>query len=683
MSDPLDLLISRYLDGTASADDVRRLDARLQEDAESRRDLILDAAQDTLLRECLAELAPVPGAVPLRRPRWVVRSVMAVAAVVIAAVSLVLLCERYPMPQALGSYTVRGGGPVERGSVLTAGAEGAAVALGGYCQVDLQPGSTMRIEGARRAEQVFIEQGGVVCEADRGVGAFDVATSVGTASVTGTLFAVWLTDEDGERALFDRRMSVEVLVGSVLVSGTWGEMVVHAGETAALPPPEAAVREVLASLGLPEAVRATPERQLVGPQVVELLAEYRAALRRRFFDAAQKTLRTAMPKAMSAKVRPKVQAIRRKLRAGPASASDLARIRLAVEQRARQTMMELIHRTADQLAEEAAGDDRLMAWLLAQHIRAKLPGDTIAAFDVGLVERGIADTAPDYVVRASDAVRAAIETHDPDITGVVDAKTGAVVAGEEGGSPVSDEALEKGVRRRIGSALGTIGLPPEQLEKLEALLTAYDFRTERMAYRVEVRERLFDAARTRLRTMMSQRMAKKVQAEIMAVRERAAADGPPSVTDRARVQRAVMARARTKMMHMLHGIVDDVARRAAEDERLLAARVAKALRQKLPRDRTEAFNDALQKAGLSDDEAEYLAETEKRIGEAVNRHEPDLTDIVDPKTGEVILGDGGRRGLAMSENRIALLSRPVNRGARTAVVGYVCQMATSDLGWWR
>lgn len=644
MSDPLDLLISRYLDGTASADEVRRLDARLQEDAESRRALILDAAQDMLLRQCLAEVAPVAGAVPLRRPRWVVRSVMAVAAVVIAAVSLVLLCERYPMPQALGSYTVRGGGPVERGSVLTAGAEGAAVALGGYCQVDLQPGSTMRIEGARRAEHVFIEQGGVVCEADRGVGAFDVATSVGTASVTGTLFAVWLTDEDGERALFDRRMSVEVLVGSVLVSGTWGEIVVHAGEVAALPPPEAAVREVLASLGLPEAVRATPERQLVGPQVVELRAECRAALRRRFFDAAQKTLRTAMPKAMSAKVRPKVQAIRRKLRAGPVSASDLARIRLAVEQRARQTMTGLIHRTADQLAEEAAGDDRLMAWLLAQHIRAKLPGDTIAVFDAGLVKRGIADTAPDYVARATDAVRAAIDAHDPDITGIVDPETGAIVAGEEAVSRISGEALEKGVRRRITSAIGTIGLPDEEFDKLEALLAAYDFRTERMTYRVEVRDRLFDAARTRLRTMMSQRMAKKVQAEITAVRERAAADGPLSVTDRARVQRAVMARARTTMMQKLHGIVDDVARRAADDEGLLAARVAKALRQKLAKERAQALDDALKTAGVSDDEARFFAVAEERVGAEAARYQPDLTGIVDPRTGEVILEGKGWNG---------------------------------------
>jgi len=644
MNDALDLLISRYLDGTASADEVRRLDAHLQEDGGARRALILDAAQDTLLRECLAEVATLVGAAPSHRTRWVVRTAMAAAAMVIAAVGLVLLGDRYPTPEASGSYTVRGGGPIERGSALTAGAEGAAVALGGYCQVDLQPGSTMRIEGARRAEQVFIEQGGVVCEADRGVGAFDVATPIGTASVTGTLFAVWLTDQEGDRKLFDRRMSVEVLVGAVLVSGTWGEMTLHAGETAVLPPPEAAVREVLASLDLPEAVRALPERHLVGPRVVELHAEYRTALRRRFLDAAQRVLRTVMPAAMSAKVRPKVQALRRKLRAGPASGNDLARIRLAVERRTRQTMMELIHRTADQLADDAARDDHLMAWLLAQHARAKLPGDANAAFDAGLAERGIADTAQDYVVRTEDAVRAAVNAYDPDLTGIVDPKTGAVVAGEESGSPVSDDVLRKGVWRGILAALGTIGLPDEESGKLETLLAAYDLRAERMTYRVEVRERLFDAARTRLRTMMSLRMANKVQCKTMVARERAAADGPLSATDRARVQRAVMGRTRTKMMLMLHGVADEVARRAAEDERLLAARVVRTLRQQLPSESAEAFDDALSEAGVSDDETQYLIEAQERVGAAANRHEPDLTGIVDSKTGEVILEDKGWRG---------------------------------------
>jgi len=641
MSDSLDLLISRYLDTTASADEVRHLDARLREDAVARRTLILDAAQDALLRECLAEVEPLVGATPLRRPRRVVRAVMALAAVVIAVMSLMLLCERYPRPRASGSYTVAGGGPVGRGSVLSAGTEGAAVALGGYCQVDLQPGSTVRIEGEKRAEHVFLQQGVVVCEADRGVGAFEVATSVGTASVTGTLFAVRTADEEGERTLFDRRMSVEVLVGAVQVRGTWGQMVLHAGDTAALPPPEAAVREVLVSLGLPEAVRATPEQQLAYSQVVEHGVECRTALRRRIFDATQRTLQTAMPVAMSAKVRPKVQAIRRKLRAGPPSSGDLARIRLAVERLARQTMMDLIHRTAGQLVDEAAGDDHLLAWQLAQYVRAKLPGDAVTAFDVGLAKRGIADTASAYVARAEDAIRAAVSAYDPNLTGIVDPKTGAVVADEDDGSRVSDEALQQGVRRGNRSALGAIGLPDEGLGKLEALLVAHDQRADRMKYYVEVRERLSDAARTRLRTMMSQRMAREVHRKVKAIRERANADGPLTATDRARVQRAVMAGTRTKMMRVLQGIVDDLARRAAEDQGLLTARVARALRKQLPEERAEAFEDALKEAGISVDETRYLIEAQERVDAAVNAHRPDLTGIVDPKTGEVILEGNG------------------------------------------
>ena len=659
MSDPLDLLISRYLDATASADEVRRLDAQLQRDAGARRALILDAAQHTLLRQCLAEAPPASGAVPLRRPRWVARAVMAAAAALIAALSMMLLSERYPKPQAMGSYLVEGGGAVRRGSVVTAGDDGAGVALGGYCQVDLEPGTTVRIGGAKRSEQVFLEQGGVVCEADRGVGAFDVQTSVGTASVTGTLFAVWTDDEEEDSALFDRRMLVEVLLGAVRVTGDWGERELHAGETAALPPPEAAVQEVLAGLDLPETVRATPEQQLLSPQVIELHAECRTALRRRFFEAGQETLREAVPAAMLAKVRPKVQATRRRLRAGPVTGSDLARIRFAVQRRTRRVMMALIHRTADQLADDAAGDDRLMAWLLAQHVRSKLPSEALTAFDAGLVERGIVDSEPGYVGRAIDAVQAAIDDYDPDITGIIDAKTGAVVVGDEAEGRVSDEVLVNDVRRRIRAALGTSGLSEEALDKLDALVAAHDFRAERMAYCIEIRERLFGAAQSCLRAAMSQGMARKVQAKVMA--RRAGAGRPLSATERARVQRAVMARARVRMMQVLHDTVDDVARRAAEDPRLMAARVAKELRRQLPSESVGTFDHALRKAGLSDDETQYVLEAQKRMGAAADGHDPDLTGIVDPKTGEIILEDAaghGARGRGEA-------SRPPVRGERS------------------
>ena len=70
MTDPLDLLISRYLDGTASPDEVRQLDDRLRDDPEARRALVLAAAQDTLLRECLADAAAPESKARGRRRRW-------------------------------------------------------------------------------------------------------------------------------------------------------------------------------------------------------------------------------------------------------------------------------------------------------------------------------------------------------------------------------------------------------------------------------------------------------------------------------------------------------------------------------------------------------------------------------------------------------------------------------------
>ena len=633
MSDPLELLISRYLDGTASPDDVRRLDERLREDPEARRALVLAAAQDTLLRECLAEARP-------RRWGRVVRAVAAAAAVVVAAVGLALVWPRYPMPRATGSFTVRGGGEVGRGSVLTAGAEPAAVALGGYCRVGLEPGSTVHLEGARRAEQVFLEQGGVLCEADRGVGTFAVRTAVGTASVVGTRFAVRMVEETGDKVMFDRRMSVRVLVGAVLVAGAWGRTMVHAGETAALPPPEAALGRILAGLGLPEAQRATLERKLAGPKVAELRAEFRTAVRGRIFAASHKALQSTMPKVMPKKVQPKVQAIRGKLRAGPPSRADIARIRLAVQKRTRQIMMKLMHRNADQFADEAARDDRLIAWLLAKQVRAKLPGETVAAFDAALKERGIADTEPSYIARAEAAVRAAITGYDPDISGIVDPKTGKVlVTDEDLGVPLEDEALEGRVAAKLRGVLASLDLSDDARKAAEPMLAGQAIRAERAAYHTAVRARVFDAARKTLQTTLPQKMPGKVQGKVMAIRTRVKAGGPPTDAARRRLEQAVMKRTRPLMMKTLHAAADAVAVKAFMDERLAAAAVAAKLRAKLPADQAAAFDAALAKAGVTADESAYLSEAEQRLATAIETYDPDLTGLVDPTTGEVLVTD--------------------------------------------
>jgi len=104
------------------------------------------------------------------------------------------------------------------------------VVLGGYCRVEMQPESSLRIEGSPRAEEIRLNRGEVRCSVDRGVGSFRVRTDAGTVSVTGTEFAVSILEELGET-----RMHVSVSAGSVLLRGIWGEHELKADQEVVLP----------------------------------------------------------------------------------------------------------------------------------------------------------------------------------------------------------------------------------------------------------------------------------------------------------------------------------------------------------------------------------------------------------------------------------------------------------------
>lgn len=637
MSDELDVLISRHLDGTASRDEMRDLDERVQRDPAARRALLLAAAQDAQLRELLVPGDALGGRRASRWRRW---AVGAVAAVMLAAGGLALLAARYPAPRVSGAYSVVGGGEVGRGSVITAEAPSATLALGGYCRVGLEPGSRLRIEGGKRAEQVFLERGAVTCEADRGVGAFAVRTPVGTASVKGTRFSVRMIEEKGERKMFGKRMFVRVFAGAVLVSGAWGATLLHGGEGVALPPPEAALVKIVSTLDLPGDQQGKLEGMLSARRVGELREAYRTAARGRLFDAARRRLQASMPKVMPTKVRPKIQAVRGKLRAGPPSKADIARIHLAVDKRTRKIMMAVLHETADTLADEAGKDDRLIAWLLAKKLRAKLPGEKIAAFDAAIKGAGIADAEPQYIARAEGAIDAAIKGYDPDLTGILDPKTGKVtVTDEELGVPLKDKALEERVAKMLREALQGLDLPKERLDAIEPMLAGDKIEAERGSYFTAVRARLFDAARKKQAVLLPQQMPTKVMAKVMAIRTRVKAGGPPAESERARIERAVMKRTRKLLMQRLHAIADAMAVKAVKDEALVAASLAASIRKTLPEDKAEAFAAALEKAGITGDESKHLTEAGERVGSAIEKYDPDLTDIVDPNTGKVIVKD--------------------------------------------
>lgn len=152
---------------------------------------------------------------------------------------------RYASPKATGSYIVAGDQPVGRGARLMTFNKPAEVTLGDYCKVEVLPASTMTIAGEEKCESVVLEQGSVKCSINRDVGEFTVETDIATVWVTGTEFEVRilerqerveaLENEEGKVNMNKRRLLVNVLSGSVLLTGAMGAMELKAGERRVIP----------------------------------------------------------------------------------------------------------------------------------------------------------------------------------------------------------------------------------------------------------------------------------------------------------------------------------------------------------------------------------------------------------------------------------------------------------------
>ncbi|MBL7221053.1 MAG: FecR domain-containing protein [Phycisphaerae bacterium] len=640
MTDTPEALISRYLDQTADADDVRRLDELVRADADVRRELFLASAHDAHLRECLAEDQDIAPVQPTRWRPGIVWAVSAAAAMLLVAVGLALFIDRYPDPEVSGAYRIVGGGPVERGSVIVAERGLVKVSLGGYCRVDLDEGGRLQIAGAKRAEEVVLRQGRATCQADRDVGTFAVRTDVGSVSVTGTQFSVKTIEDQGDHDMFNKRMAVSVLTGAVLISGAWGEMTLQAGETAITPPPEAVLRKIVADLNLPAVEHQKVMQILSSERVKAFRSKYRTTLRSELFEVAHKTLSSTMPKIMPKKVSTKIRAIRMKLRAGPPKPGDIARIRLAMQQRTRVIMMTVIHKTADELADKGAADDHLIASMLAKKVRAKLPAEKIVAFEAAVKAAKIPDSEPEYFAQAAQRVQDAIKAYDPDITGIIDTKTGRVIVSDEQlGAQLKNPASDKRIAGKLNGILAGLNLSKPAQAKIAALLSGDRIEAQRAAAYTAIRARLFAVARERLQTAMPKKMPAKVQKKVMAIRMRLKAGGPPSADELSRIQSAVMDRSRSMMMRLLHQTADTIAAGAIEDDNPTAIALAGAIRAKLSPEQTKAFNAALTKAAITGDESKYAAQTEKKIDAIIEAYDPDLSGIVDSKTGKVIAGN--------------------------------------------
>jgi hypothetical protein len=156
------------------------------------------------------------------RGSWLPVATFAATFVVCVLAGWWTMGHRYPAPVASGSYKLLEATDVRRGAVLVTANQPASLVLGGYCQVQLEPNTALRIEGKQGAEGVHLEKGAVQCSVNPGVGAFAVRSQVGTVSVIGTSFSVKLLERKGTGTGSSSRknvgkMAVAVTTGSVSV----------------------------------------------------------------------------------------------------------------------------------------------------------------------------------------------------------------------------------------------------------------------------------------------------------------------------------------------------------------------------------------------------------------------------------------------------------------------------------
>jgi len=241
-------LIGKYLDKAATDDEVAELTRRLREDPDAADAFARACRQDAWLSRCFREqkngehlTAALEEAERNRPPRRRARRRSAwVAAAAVAAVAVAVLCwavfgSPYPQPEVTGTVRIHEGGALRRGAVVGAGSEGAALTLGGYCRVAIDPNSVVRIAGTPRDERIVLERGRVVCDVKPGAGQFTVETEQGTISVQGTRFAVELLKGQGGQAMLNRHVLVKVFAGAVLVAAAGAQEVVNAGEEKLVP----------------------------------------------------------------------------------------------------------------------------------------------------------------------------------------------------------------------------------------------------------------------------------------------------------------------------------------------------------------------------------------------------------------------------------------------------------------
>jgi len=264
------------------------------------RDFWRDRFMDMLLRERLAEERPpqlgprILRALPpprVRRVFWWPLAAAAAAALLAAPWLLrwwgsgpqpPVEVIAYPAPQMNGGVNVAGNGPAVRAARLHTEADAGEVVLGGYARVQMQPGTTLQLQGREQAEKVWLEKGEILCRVISGRGrSFAVQTEAGTASVLGTEFSVQIR----ENAMKVKEMVVKVLTGAVLVTAA------HAGQATVRAEDEAAAVVVTPDhiqMGVRQAVtNETPEMKEV--RALQIQLEFLRDEQRAIRNAAMKS----------------------------------------------------------------------------------------------------------------------------------------------------------------------------------------------------------------------------------------------------------------------------------------------------------------------------------------------------------------------------------------------------------
>ncbi|MFP4026419.1 MAG: FecR domain-containing protein [Candidatus Brocadiia bacterium] len=175
-----------------------------------------------------------------RNKRRVLYATAAALMLVVGAALLFLRTGRYPESSVTGSYVLKEAESLKRGALVQA-TGGASISLGGYCKIEMNEGTMLRLEGEPHREQVFLHKGSITCTVRPERGRFSVGFETGRIRVIGTRFRVTALGPEGTKS--STRVQVRVIKGRIAVTGTWGQRVLTAGRETQFPPSDEKEKE--------------------------------------------------------------------------------------------------------------------------------------------------------------------------------------------------------------------------------------------------------------------------------------------------------------------------------------------------------------------------------------------------------------------------------------------------------